>query len=353
MYEPNNYADNDIAFFYIWSDKPNLTEEIIKAAEDPKIKKIFFFAQEEWETFQIGLTTIDIESFFSKYNNKKIYVVYGGVKHKLNNRYEVKNSPHFETWPNYFAHVTAHRHIEDDYKLKKPDPEELKKHFICMNGRPHFYRSHFIDEMYGAGFFDYGYISWHEFDIDDYKDKHEWKYWTPQKMEFDNNFHSDNGIADIFIPPDQFTNSVFSIISESNLNCMFFTEKTWIPIYNQKPILIWGHPNSHTFLEQEWGFKLHRNIIDYSFDTEQDDTKRLHMLIEQIKKICLMPINELYKTTLDDAVYNRNLLLDHLKNKTLVPPKIDKICSKHKHQDQIDYYYRVLNIHERLHEART
>lgn len=351
MYVPDNNSNNDVAFFFIWSDKPNLQQEILDAAKNPDISRVIFFAQEEWETFQLGLTEQEIQEFFDNVQYK-VYAVYGGVKHNINTRYKVKNSPYFESWPDYFAYVVAHRHIESKYPLRKPSVENLSKHFVCMNGRPHYYRSHFIDEMFGNGFFDYGYISWHEFDIEDYKEKHEWKYWTPKKMEFDKDFHSTNGIADIFVPPVEFSKSVFSIVSESNLKCMFFTEKTWLPIYNQKPILIYGHPYSHTFLERKLGYKLHHNIIDYSFDLEYNDTKRLHGLMKQIEKICLMPLDELYEKTYKVANYNRKLLLQQIKDKKLVPPKLEEIINMYKDQDQIDYYHHVLNISERFNEAK-
>ena len=351
MYELEKHIHNGVAFFYVWSGIPWSREDLIRDASRKDVHTIVVFAHEEWETLHIGTTHREIKDLIKKIGDTKLHIFYGGVKHQMNKRQEVALSPYYESWINYFAHVVVDRHHQINFPLRNPKMGDLKKHFVSMNGRPHYHRCMFIDEMYGRGLFDYGYISWHEFDIEDYVDSNEWKYWTPHKMEFDKNFQQTNGICDIFIPPEQFSNSVFSIISESNLNCIFFTEKTWLPIYNQKPILLYTHPYAHQYLKRQ-GYKLHNNIIDYSFDHVEDDEKRLMMFMDQVEKICTYDVNELFNHTLSVAIHNRNMLLKHVKQRKFVPDSLIKICEKFKNQDQIEYYHRVLNIGDYIEKAK-
>lgn len=343
MYELDLDIVNGTAFFYVWASEPWSKKHVIEAANREDVHTIVVLGQEEWEPLHLGNTSKEIDELVSQLGNVKLFICYGGVKDKWNKRYYVKDSRHILSWPNYFAHVIVDRHDKTGYPDRTPKLKKLNRHFVSLNGRPHHYRCQFIDEMYGRGLFDYGNISWHEFDIKDYREKYEFKYWTPKKREFDADFRQPNGMCDIFIPPVQFETSIFSIISESNLDCMFFTEKTWLPMYHQKPILLYAHPYSHRWLERQ-GYKLHKNIINYSFDHEEDDTKRLAMMLDELEKICSMDLEDLYKKTISVAVYNRNKLLEDLKNKTFAPPIIQKFLKKFQNQKQINSYHRVLNI---------
>ena len=62
------------------------------------------------------------------------------------------------------------------------------------------------------------------------------------------------------------------------------------------------------------GFKTFDGFIDESYDTEADDMKRLHMIIDEIKRISSIPLEELknkLKDIEDILIYNQIKLLTY------------------------------------------
>jgi len=359
MYELDDHNDNQGRYvFYVWSQ--STFEQVIKCIKTPGTKEVTIIGPEEWEPLLLGcgsedrLRTIQI----AKKCNVKLRVYMGSVADKLNHRNK-HNDFGFENWSNYFGHVIARRHSHGNGSLSytppyTPEYDKLEKHFTCMNGRPHWWRSMFIDKLYGAGLFDYGYISWHEWDYEEYKSLWDFEYWVPEKLEFQKDFKGTDGMCDIFVPPrNAFEKSVFSIISESNLDCLFFTEKTYVPIYHQRPFLIWGAPNSHAYLKKI-GFKLFDNVIDYSFDSIEDDEKRCEAFVKQVTEICKIDKHELLKLTQSIAKENRDVYLDHLKTKKFVPKELIEYLEfniKNSYHKQFEGYLECVNSYELLMES--
>lgn len=65
----------------------------------------------------------------------------------------------------------------------------------------------------------------------------------------------------------------------------FVTEKTFKPMINQVPVLIWGAPNINTDGLASMGFKTYEEWFDLSFDSEKDTEKRLYLLLKEIKRV--------------------------------------------------------------------
>ena len=350
MYELENHHDNTGRYvFYAWG--PDGPEPVEKALRHPRTKEITIVGPEEWEPVLLGgdRDTVDETLKFAARKNIKLNAYYGAVMDKqLNTRYQHIDF-NIKHWPNYFGHRIAYRSKFGIYP-QKPEADILKKHFVSMNGRPHWWRCMFIDKLFGKGLFDYGYISWHEFDYEDYHTLWDFEYWEPKNLEFDSDFKQDNGMCDIFVPPKEFKNSVFSIISESNLNCLFLTEKTYMAIYHTRPFIVWCVPCTHRYLKNI-GFKLFDNVIDYKFDKIEDDEKRCEMFIQQVHDFCLIDKQELHKLTKDAAEYNFEVFLDHLKTKKFVPEGFEKFCIENiDNPKQLLTYLECVNSYEPLME---
>jgi len=349
MYELKYHQNNGTHVFYAWG--PNTPEQVMKCIDNPQTKEIIIIAPEEWEPVLLGGSSSAVYKTleYAKLKNIKVTSYYGACTDKrLNFRYKHIDFD-IKHWENYFAHRLAFRNKHGVYPIK-PDPTKLDKHFVSLNGRPHWWRSMFIDKLYGEGLFDYGYISWHEFDYEDYQSLWDFKYWEPKNLNFDKKFHQSNGMCDIFVPPNEFANSVFSVISESNLDCLFITEKTYKAIYHQRPFLIWGAPYSNMYLNNI-GFKLFDNIIDYKFDKEIHDEKRCDMFIKQVRDLCLIDKHELYNVTKDIAEYNFEVYLDHLKTKRFVPEGFESFCKNNTDvHKQLQTYLECVNSYEPLME---
>ena len=77
-----------------------------------------------------------------------------------------------------------------------------------------------------------------------------------------------------------------NIVTESQENpmCVFFSEKTFKPMFCCQPFIIWGTPNSLKKLK-EYGFKTFDKWWDESYDDELDFTKRFEKIIDIMEEI--------------------------------------------------------------------
>lgn len=110
-------------------------------------------------------------------------------------------------------------------------------------------------------------------------------------------------------------NTYFSVVTEThyfNDMATHITEKTYKAILFKHPFVIASTPY---FLQKlrNLGFKTFSPIIDESYDDEFDDTKRLKLIFQEIKRLCSLSESELttFKNhCLDIVDYNFNLLAE-------------------------------------------
>lgn len=74
----------------------------------------------------------------------------------------------------------------------------------------------------------------------------------------------------------------------------FFTEKTFIPFIYKIPFMISGEKGINQELTKH-GFKLYDTLFDYSFDNLDTFVERNNGIVEQTKKLCAIPLEELTK----------------------------------------------------------
>lgn len=87
------------------------------------------------------------------------------------------------------------------------------------------------------------------------------------------------------------------------------TEKTFKPIVCMRPFILVSTPGSLAYLKR-YGFKSFDTWIDESYDQEPDQHKRLDMIAEQVRKICLLSMEEIsamYEEMLPVLEWNYNL----------------------------------------------
>lgn len=94
------------------------------------------------------------------------------------------------------------------------------------------------------------------------------------------------------------------------------TEKTNKPIACGKPFIVFSTPH---FLEdlRTLGYETYSPFIDESYDLEEDNHKRLNMIVEEIERISNLPTdqyNELLKNCSDIAKRNQQKLIDRKSN---------------------------------------
>lgn len=111
--------------------------------------------------------------------------------------------------------------------------------------------------------------------------------------------------------PIEYKDSSFDIVFETVYDYFFATEKTLRPIFDKKPFMVFASPNFHSKLQENYGFKLFNNIIDYSFDSIINTRDRYDAQIQQLVKIRdnFTP-REVFNMTKDISQYNYSKVLE-------------------------------------------
>lgn len=122
-----------------------------------------------------------------------------------------------------------------------------------------------------------------------------------------------------------FKNSFFSIVTETfyskkengfceedNRECRFITEKTFRCIAYKHPFILLTLPNSLKVLH-DMGYKTFHGIFDESYDDEEDDTKRMIMVLNEVERLCNLDTKTLeeYRLKLIDILeFNFNVFMN-------------------------------------------
>jgi hypothetical protein len=123
---------------------------------------------------------------------------------------------------------------------------------------------------------------------------------------------------------DHFTNSYLNIVLESHMDVdgsdgAFLTEKTFKPIKNAQPFIIFGGPHSLQLL-RNLGYRTFDNVLDGSYDNIKDTTRRWEAAINltlQLINLNNKQLNDMYRSCHDDLIHNQTLFLENKKNRIL------------------------------------
>jgi hypothetical protein len=116
-----------------------------------------------------------------------------------------------------------------------------------------------------------------------------------------------------------YADSYFSVISETTYfksdelrNSRFITEKTFKAIGMKHPFILVTIPGSLEVLKH-LGYKTFAPFIDESYDLEEDDNKRMLLLVKEIERLCNLSEPELYEYLNEVnkiCEYNYNVLIN-------------------------------------------
>jgi len=267
----------------------------------------------------------DIDNVKSKINAKEIYVISKNIFEKPGYMY---NDP------------IMHRIKILDFELKN----EIKEYFyFLLGGHARWHRLLFLDKLLNKN--QLHKLNWSCRRVEEenpsmvrscipleyvniYKDLEIHKL-LPKSLDFDIHDQAEYhnfGDASIFDNPgyvanlDFYYSSYVEIISESvfelainpakkDLEYFIISEKTFKPLALGFPFFGLCLPKTFSKLK-EWGFELFDEIIDYSFDDEFNDEKRMNMIIEQI---CNDDIKEKFdknfETIKNKHLHNRKMFI--------------------------------------------
>jgi hypothetical protein len=112
-----------------------------------------------------------------------------------------------------------------------------------------------------------------------------------------------------------YENTYFSIVSETNFfkviaEGLFVSEKIFRPILKKHPFILVSRPNTLSAM-RNIGYKTFHPIINEDYDSEEDDCKRMLMIVDEIDRLCHLSDDELH-VFLNQAKqiteYNYNML---------------------------------------------
>jgi len=123
---------------------------------------------------------------------------------------------------------------------------------------------------------------------------------------------------------EHFRNSYLNIVLESHMDVdqsygAFLTEKTFKPIKNVQPFIIFGGPSSLRLLRR-MGYKTFEGMIDNSYDDITDTTKRWETAINLTLDLINLnnkQLREVYTACKNDLLYNQKLFLSNKKDRIL------------------------------------
>jgi hypothetical protein len=86
------------------------------------------------------------------------------------------------------------------------------------------------------------------------------------------------------------------------------TEKTFKPIRQGQPFVVFGTPNSLATLKR-LGYRTFDQYIDNSYDQELNNTERFKLLLSSVKKLAGQDLHSWYQQCLEDVKHNQDLFL--------------------------------------------
>lgn len=231
-----------------------------------------------------------------------------------------KNIIRYEnTTNNYEADKIIERETEYSISLA-PHTNLREKYFLCLNrnsGR--FHRPKLVLELIRNGIFDKGLVSlFKSQEFDNFCEKLEnihFKTHIKEKYPFIVDYEDADAVADMhnyFTKKEIWDATYFSVVTESSTipKSVFITEKVVRPMIYFHPFIVYGNPNTLKELKN-MGFYTFPEFFDESYDTIEDENERLNAIIENVKRLCALSVEELhnlYCSVYPKLVHNRNLL---------------------------------------------
>lgn len=100
-----------------------------------------------------------------------------------------------------------------------------------------------------------------------------------------------NFTHDRFYNSEWYNQTQYSVVVETNQNCVFVTEKTFKPIQYGHPFMIYSG-NGHLKLLKSWGFETFDCVFDESYDDAIDLNQKIKIICENAKSIEYTPLIE-------------------------------------------------------------
>ncbi len=220
----------------------------------------------------------------------------------------------------------------EDFKVNRI----REKKFLCLNGAFRASRIKIVSELFRNGLDNDGYISLIgnyradlpiKSDLQPELDNDTIKYFMDilyPKIPIVVDLEKDIELIEPYIGNsyvhEMYINSYFNILTETSYNYensiignnIFPTEKTYRAIFGMQPFIVVSNSGFLKFLKS-MGFETFPEFFDESYDEIENPWERMNIIVNEIKKICILGIKELrdrYYNIFDKLEHNRNRLIE-------------------------------------------
>lgn len=224
-----------------------------------------------------------------------------------------------------------------------------KKRYICLNRRWRPHRPTLVGLLHAKGILDEGYVSLISTENEDWDRSIDWiidlnKTCSEVTSLLYDNRNSIMSLPDLTVDLNNvedynkihgfreytspfYHSTFFSVVTETYFyekdNGICITEKIFRPMCYRHPFIVLARPN---YLEtlRGLGYKTFHGIFDESYDKEENDSTRMLMVVNEIEKLCKLPIHVFYEKMnqcKEICEYNYKVLLSSLEKPKL---KLDK-----------------------------
>ncbi len=243
------------------------------------------------------------EIVFSVYDKK--ILLHSEKESKDLEKYEKNGFVGAYYWSHAFISLDWYRFAEHDEYLNYSSFSNFSKHFnIYCRGWSGVreYRLKFLSTMIKNNIDKYANIFFSEYNDQSHfsnslsKTK-EWNISIKEKELIDKSEYITKNNSDPSLSAsysvDDYKNSAIDVVLETvfDQNKIFLTEKILRPIACGKPFILVSEKNALQYLKS-YGFKSFDGLIDESYDTITDPSKRMEKIIETMKKISNLTQNE-------------------------------------------------------------
>lgn len=217
--------------------------------------------------------------------------------------------------------------------------ENITKAFVSMNSKPHYHRCVLMDQLAKHNLVDTNVVTWLFTDPE-----FVWNYWEQRRISKENfkMYNSEYAplLPDCYVDfdpivisrtlPLDYFNTLLQVVPETNADCLFYTEKTALPLLLKKPFVIYGVSGINKHLTK-YGFELYDEIIDYSFDSITDLYTRSNLLALQLAELNDRPedFQQLFDSVQEKCEHNFNVLRDIVTTNRYIPDIVTTYYGDH------------------------
>lgn len=286
-----------IKVYHIWSTNfPEFAQDVIDNAQAVDIV-IFDCLNEIESVFFLKNHQLITERLFRTIVKHNIECVMLTISSTTNEWFQLQKYPvRVIDWPEFYFTFTYSKWQND--KIKKINSERgysflsdfnAKQHscmypYIFLNRKRRLHRAMVMDLLAKDNLLESGLVSWMQ---PGPLRGHKFNYWQEKQMTLDQKDHE-------FVQetvPVRYDQVFCHLVSETDHERIFITEKTVVPLLLYKPFLAVACPGFHENLKH-MGFELYTELFDYGFDSEPDHDARFKLIVDNIKRVVNMPVPE-------------------------------------------------------------